>query len=164
VLFDPLVWAAGDGGHFLLPRGRGDRRRSAIWQHFRHAASGRSYLVIATHLSHAPERARARYRQARRIARRARLLIDAGEPVIVLGDFNSWAGRSARTPLDALGRAGFVEAIPHGTLGTRALSQRPERLDHILVSPLLGVAAAGIADPPISGHASDHRLVWADLI
>jgi endonuclease/exonuclease/phosphatase family metal-dependent hydrolase len=155
ILYDPLVWSSGEGGHFLLPRGRGDRRRSAVWQQLRHRESDQLFLFVATHFSHGPERARARFRQARRIARRVRSLNRTDIPIIVLGDFNSWAGRSARTPLDAFAAAGYREAVP---------TEHAHRLDHIFVSPDLTVSAIVVADEPASGHASDHQLVWADLV
>lgn len=169
IVFDPQVWSAGDGGHFALPHGRGDRRRSAIWQHLRDHHSGEHLLIVATHLSHGPERAWARIRQARRIARQARSINQGNDPVVVLGDFNSWAGRDKRTPLDTFSTAGFTEAIPpagpDGTPGIGSIvgSHPGQRLDHILVSPNLLVVDASVADPKLSGPASDHRLVWADL-
>jgi endonuclease/exonuclease/phosphatase family metal-dependent hydrolase len=152
-LFDGRVWSEGEGGHFLLPRGRGDRRRSAIWQFFHHTASGRTYLVVATHLSHGPERARARVRQTRHLVRRARAINRRRVPVIVLGDFNSWPGRSSTTPLDVLAAAGFHVLSPEAR----------RSLDHIAVSPTLRATDFGVAEPELSGPASDHRLVWADI-
>lgn len=169
ILFDPQLWTAGEYGHFLLPRGRGDRRRSMIWQRFGHESSGAECLFVATHLSHGPERDRARIRQARRLVRRTRSINRGKLPTIVLGDLNSWGGRAPVTPIDVICAAGYREAIPraHPTdsaeLGTLANSRREQRLDHVVVSPDLRTVDAAIADPTLAGPASDHRLVWADL-
>lgn len=137
LLHDPTLVTAGASGWFPLPRARGQRPRSAVWQEF----DGR-FVVVATHFSHGIARERIRARQARRILERSRSAL----PIVVLGDLNS-----SRSPLGVLTRAGLREVTPR------------RRLDHILVSPGIESTDAGVADPVLPGPASDHLLVWADL-
>ena len=152
-LYDPAAWQPGGHGSFLLSRSRGDHRRSAVWQVFVHE-DGTRMLVVGTHLTYVPGNHRARARQARVVASRVRRLNRVGLPVIVLGDFNSWVARAGVTPVSVFARAGLREALADGIA----------RLDHIVVSPTIEVERAGVEDPVLSGTASDHHLVWADLL
>jgi endonuclease/exonuclease/phosphatase family metal-dependent hydrolase len=170
VLFDPRAWIPLEHGHFRLPRARGDIRRSAVWHRLRDAHTGESLLVVATHLSHSPRRARARRRQARALVRRIRCINRARLPVVVVGDLNSWPGRDPVTPMDVLAEAGYRDAreseapAENAHLGTWVGGGRGLRLDHIAVSARVTVLRTRVEDPPLDGPASDHRMLWADLV
>jgi endonuclease/exonuclease/phosphatase family metal-dependent hydrolase len=159
-------------GRFLLPRVRADRRRSAVWQEFQEVVSGARFLTVATHLSHGTTHNRGRARQARGIVRRLRRINRERLPVVITGDLNSFDGRADVTPMSVFAAAGYIDAglaapeTDTPLLNTVIAARSPRgriRIDHIAVSTSIAVLRFSIANPPLPGPASDHRLVWADV-
>jgi hypothetical protein len=95
------------------------------------------------------------------------LAADPEARVLVLGDFNDF---SFRPPLAALADAGLVdliERLPPEDLYTYVYEGSSQVLDHVLASPALAAAEAGVdavhlhADFPPDRRASDHDPVVA---
>ena len=122
-----------------LPRLRGEEPRGVV------SALCAGVRIVVTHLS--------TDRRARAVQLAALATIAAGfdEPVIVMGDLN--LGPRSLGPLRRLGLRG---ALGHPTLPGRLV---PRQIDHILVSPPLGLRRSWT----ISTDASDHLPLVADL-
>ena len=120
----------------------------------------RKVFLVAAHpkspLSHG--RASQRKQALLRLQQRA---LEAGMPVVLLGDLNL-------TPQSPY----FARLLKHGNLRDTAVSRAPEptwlasipgfglRIDHVLVSPDIAVAARRVGP----GFHSDHRPLTVDLV
>ncbi|MBO8140746.1 MAG: endonuclease/exonuclease/phosphatase family protein [Firmicutes bacterium] len=117
---------------------------------------GQALTVLGTHLGlHRFER----LEQAGHIAR----LVNASEPVILMGDFNAFPG-SEEIALLISGPTGLSDA--HGLAGSGSGETFPApepsaRIDYIFVSPPL--ASRVVASRAVPADASDHLPVVADL-
>jgi len=143
--------------------------RCTTWVRLVDRASERGLHVLNTHFDHRHQASRERGAEliARRIAGRQ----PAGEPVLLLGDFNAVETNPALRVLR--GEAGLGDALARrrpelrqqGTLHFwRGDDGPPWRVDHVLVSGEPEVPAAGIPKPaPGEPHPSDHFPVWARL-
>jgi len=92
--------------------------------------------------------------------------------VAVVGDFNDARDSPALKRFTELDGIPFLKIPPdadsHGETWTSVYGRADEydRSDYILLSTTLAAlekSRGGIADPPETKTASDHRLVWADL-
>ncbi|MFT4124247.1 MAG: endonuclease/exonuclease/phosphatase family protein [Microbacteriaceae bacterium] len=173
LLYDASKYAAGDYGHFDLPyvtsAGTG---RDAIWQIFRDKKTGLRFLVVSTHLAALYTSSDDREVQAERIVAKIAKINTAGLPVVILGDLNSYDGRSDVTPMSVFAAAGYTDAeltTPETTSAdvntwVKATSTTGAiRFDHIAVSDEVAVTRTEVEDPDLDGPASDHRLLWADV-
>lgn len=78
-------------------------------------------------------------------------------PTVMMGDLNEWT-RAAGCLRDFGGAFRFAET------GPSFHARRPiARLDRIMVSPDLRIAACGVHQSAASRVASDHLPIWADL-
>ena len=123
----------------------------------RHKASGRLVTIINLHTD--IRSTVNRLGAARLIAERARARIEAGEAVVVLGDFNAHAGSRVLSTIKQAGLAGGEGLAPTFHMGIGL----PFRLaiDHILAGP--GLAAEGQVRvhraAPGGRYPSDHYPV-----
>lgn len=78
-------------------------------------------------------------------------------PTVILGDFNQWSDRGALSEF-AFHHHRLVKTPPSFH------SRRPvARLDRIIVSHDITVAAAGVHGTPLAKMASDHLPLWAEI-
>lgn len=95
------------------------------------------------------------------------LTVDPNARLIVAGDMNDIPGSKTLDILKSAGLHNPVEALPRSTRYTRRHGNRPQALDHILVSPALLPAEAAIfhcnSDKSDSERASDHDPVLVRL-
>jgi endonuclease/exonuclease/phosphatase family metal-dependent hydrolase len=78
-------------------------------------------------------------------------------PTVMMGDLNEWT-RAAGCLRD------FGSAFRLADTGPSFHARRPiARLDRIMVSPELRIAACGVHHSPASRVASDHLPIWAEL-
>ncbi|HUO86896.1 MAG TPA: esterase-like activity of phytase family protein [Thermoanaerobaculia bacterium] len=95
------------------------------------------------------------------------LAVDPGAWLVVLGDFNDFAFRPPLAALAGAGLVDLVERLPLAERYTYVYEGNSQVLDHILVSPALAAAEAGVAavhvhaDFPSGQRASDHDPVVA---
>jgi endonuclease/exonuclease/phosphatase family metal-dependent hydrolase len=140
--------------------------RIATWGRFEDVGTDSRLLVINTHFDHVSQAARengARLLQA--------FIAEAADPVVVMGDFNAGPDTAALAILRGAGPQALGDAhadLPtgpgsgtfHGFNGQAG----PERIDMILHSPSLAVAAATIDRRHRDGrYPSDHFPVRALL-
>lgn len=141
--------------------------RICSWARFFDRELGRSFYVYNLHLDHesAPSRERSAALLARRIAERS-----TGDPVVVMGDFNSGEDQApvrhllASLPLADTYRKLYPEAA--GVATYHAFTGRTEgaKIDHILVSEEWSIRSAGIDRSHQSGrYPSDHYPVYTVL-
>lgn len=108
---------------------------------------GKLVRVLLTHIDRRIDRDR-QLRQA------FALFLSLREPAIILGDFN--AKRDHPLLAELLGREGVVDAA-----GTVPEGLEPNRIDWIITrGKQISVRDAGVVETP----ASDHPLVWAELV
>jgi endonuclease/exonuclease/phosphatase family metal-dependent hydrolase len=153
--------------------------RICTWARLQDRLSGRVFSVYNVHLDHESQPSREESAQllAARLARRP-----AGEPVIVLGDFNAGEGNLARRLLAADGSVANADTRPehpalvdtYGLLRTSTGAEGTfngfvgdttgERIDAILVSGDWMILGAAIDRTQRDGHyPSDHFPVTAVL-
>lgn len=148
-------WFGSDAGPARLP-GAGHRRIATVISGT--VAGAAVWDFVNTHLDEKLE--------SNRLAAAAAMAswLDPARPTVVMGDMNAVPGSP---PLDILVEAGLSSVLADGGKGTaHRFTGRTDgpRLDHILVSQHLGVAASGVwTDRVRCGPGSDHWPVWADL-
>lgn len=146
-----------EGGHVLL-----DPEHGAAYgvQAVVEIAPGRTLSVLGLHLEHVSVGS-----QGAQVEALGRLAADLPRPLVVMGDFNatawSWAVHRAEA-LTGTRRVGGVTRTWHGHYPT-PLVRVPEPfglpIDHVLVSPEIGVEQIGTLGIP----GSDHDAVRAVL-
>lgn len=78
-------------------------------------------------------------------------------PTVLMGDLNEWSAGSGCL-------RDFAHHFAFADTGRSFHARRPvARLDRIMASPDLRIAAAGVHDSAASRTASDHLPVWAEL-
>lgn len=78
-------------------------------------------------------------------------------PTVMMGDLNEWSAATGAM-------RDFRRAYTVADTGPSFHARRPvARLDKIMVSPELRIAACGVHDSPIARTASDHLPIWAEL-
>ncbi|MDM4761733.1 fibronectin type III domain-containing protein [Galbitalea sp. SE-J8] len=172
ILYSPAKYTAGSHGVIPLPRISGDGQRVAIWQVLRDKKTKTAFIVLSTHLTAGIQNNAGRVRQAKTILARLPSINKHGLPVVLMGDLNSYDARAAVTPMSLFAAAGLVDAelstpaTDTPTLNTWVKATSPTgsvRFDHIAVSSSVGVNRTEIENPKLTGPASDHRLLWADV-
>jgi endonuclease/exonuclease/phosphatase family metal-dependent hydrolase len=172
ILYSAKKYAAGDHGSFRLPRISGDGQRSAVWQIFTDRKTHARFVVVATHLTSGKSNNAGRAKQTKTILRKLRAVNHGGLPVVLMGDLNSYDARASITPMSLFAHAGYLDAeisspvndTPTLNTWVKATSNTGSiRFDHIAVSETIGVTRTSIENPKLSGPASDHRLLWADI-
>ena len=121
----PVLYAA---GRFTVARcgyqkvsskgSKGIDARYATWVELKDRRSHEKVLVVNAHLTaytskHSSTSAvaqRARAAEAKRLVKLIAKHRHGGEPVLLTGDYNSYPGRAATTPLDVLAAAGYTSA------------------------------------------------------
>jgi len=114
------------------------------------AVAGIPLRIVGMHLDLSGLRRR---QQARAVC--AAIDARAPLPAILMGDLNEWSlhGGCLRE---------FARDYRSAPTGPSFHSRRPiARLDRIMVSPALSVAASGVHHSPRSRRASDHLPIWA---
>lgn len=120
-------------------------------------AGGRPLTVAFTHLSHRPDRALARWRQARAIVGR----LQEEEDCLLLGDFNGLSGTAMHRTLAARFRDVFAE-VGQGGRGTHAPLGRffpALRIDFLFASASLSARWARV----VRTRASDHHALVGEI-
>jgi endonuclease/exonuclease/phosphatase family metal-dependent hydrolase len=78
-------------------------------------------------------------------------------PTVLMGDLNEWSAASGCL-------RDFASRYAFAPTGASFHARRPVgRLDRIMVSPELRVAACGVHASPAARTGSDHLPIWADL-
>jgi endonuclease/exonuclease/phosphatase family metal-dependent hydrolase len=158
-------------GTFSGRGGRGGRGGSRIvtWAHFHHLATGRQVYVYNTHLS--PREGEQHLVAAARINERVAAL-PPESAVIVMGDFNAYAGTSETWQVATSQRlrdAWNLAAERHGpTVTSNGFGPPPDwggaRIDWILVGGPVDVSTAATVVHSVDGrYPSDHYPVVATL-
>lgn len=176
----PEVVASADWGNGIT--------RVCTWARLVEKTTGHGVYVFNVHMDHRsqPSRERGAELIAARIAARAH----ADEPVVVMGDFNAgesnpavrylrgeierasdpeaWPGHAPpESPglIDSF-RAVHPDAAEVGTFnGFRLGATDGEKIDHVLISPVVEVLEAGINRTSSGGrYPSDHFAVWASVL
>jgi endonuclease/exonuclease/phosphatase family metal-dependent hydrolase len=147
--------------------------RIATWARFRDSTTGATFLVFNTHWDH--ESQSARERSARLLMERIGADRAAGEPVLVMGDFNAGEDNIAFRVLladDEPGgvrlydtfRAAHPRALDTGTYHAFAGDRSGAKIDAILASPEWRTLDAGIILFSENGlYPSDHFPVTATV-
>ena len=146
--------------------------RIATWAMLRERGSGRRLAVLNTHFDHVGTEARAN--SAAMIADWARKRSAGGEPVVVMGDFNTPPSSGSIRLLADPARSGLrlAQAIsaspPYGPRGTfnafKIDADAAEPIDHVLVSDQFEVLGVATVTQHWGGRLpSDHYPVVADL-
>ena len=142
--------------------------RIVVMATFRGRRTGRTFLVINTHLDHLSRRSRARSAQAIR-----QVVSGHGLPAVVTGDLNEGPGGTASRTLCADGPLmdSWDVAEHHASQewGTFPNYRRPRRggrrLDRILVTPNIRVTRVAVNPRDYDGGwPSDHLPVQAELL
>lgn len=145
--------------------------RIATWARFRDAASDTSFYVLNTHWDHESQNAR---------ERSARQIVDwiaahaAGQPILLMGDFNAGEDNPAFTTLVRAAdrgvrlrdtfRALHPDAEPVGTYHAFRGDRTGEKIDAVLASPGWEVLDAAIVLANEDGrYPSDHFPVTATV-
>lgn len=140
--------------------------RMMSWARLRQVAAGRELTAVVTHLDHVGRDAR--HAQAKRVAAFAD---EAGEAVVVCGDFNDRPGSRTHGILvrhgglvDTWTSLGLADSEAHHTAHSFDGQPRKGRLDWILVGESLRAADARILDDHDGDRwPSDHFPVQAEL-
>lgn len=136
--------------------------------------TGEALWVYNTHFDHRSQPSRERSAAMIAALVEDRLGYAAGEPIVVMGDFNAGEDNPAvRILLDTGGlglidsfRAAHADAVEVGTFTAFRDERSGEKIDHILVSQGVRVLDAGIdrTRGPGGLHPSDHDAVWAKVV
>jgi endonuclease/exonuclease/phosphatase family metal-dependent hydrolase len=140
-----------------LPGARFPRVATACRLRWR--ATGTELLVVSTHLDAAVP--------ANRIAAAEHLAawVAGSGPVVVLADLNAGPTSDVLAPLRAVGLRDALAGVEGGTEHGFTGATDRRRIDHVLVSAEIEVAASSIAHPRPGGRLpSDHWPVVADLV
>ena len=140
--------------------------RMLTWAELRQVSSGRSLTAVVTHLDHVGEEAR--HAQAKRVAAFA---AQAGEAVVVCGDFNALPGMRTHGIMltkgglhDTWTCLGLAEGEAHQTAHRFDGQPRKGRLDWILIGEALRPGDAEIlTDHEGDRWPSDHFPVQVEL-
>lgn len=143
-----------------LPGGRWPGEpRDAVWVEC--AVHGRTVQVVATHLGLGLDE---RNRQVDALINGAWLgRIDAGNPVVLCGDFNLPPGSQAYCALSARLRDVQAHAPAHVALRTFPSLWPLRRIDHIFVSAHFAIRAVQVPRDALTVVASDHLPLVTDL-
>jgi endonuclease/exonuclease/phosphatase family metal-dependent hydrolase len=141
-------------GSELLPRLGSAMQRSVLWVVIE--VDGTEQAIVATHLQHVVGQTDVRRAQAEVVARVVSDHVEAGRPVILLGDMNAEPGADELRAFDALlmettGQDGPVSTWPSWDPATH--------IDHIYVTR--GLVASDVVVP--ASTASDHLGVGATI-
>ena len=121
-------------------------------------ARSRPLTIAFTHLSHRPDRARARFFQAQRIVAR----LGGEERCLLLGDFNGREGTPMHRTLLTQGFRDLFQEVGEGGGGTHAPLGRflpALRIDFLFASRSIGARWARV----IETRASDHHALVGEL-
>ena len=153
--------------------------RYATWVELKDKRSHQAVLVVNAHLTaytskHSAGSAvaqRARALEAQRLVKLVRKHRHAGEPVVLTGDYNSYPGRAATTPLDVLAAHGFTSADLtarsatdgdygsfHDFTGARA---NGEPIDHVIMNDKVVATSYRVHVTNSKKAPSDHYEVSA---
>ena len=146
--------------------------RIATWALLQDRRTGQRIRVLNTHFDHVGEEARRE--SAGQIAAWARRHRDAGEAVLVMGDFNAAPSSKPIQIIADPARSGLVDtrtisqSQPYGPTGTFTgfdiTRNADEPIDHIFVSEGLGVIRHATITQHWGGRLpSDHYPVLADI-
>jgi len=160
---------------------KGVDARYATWVELKDKRSHQTVLVVNAHLtaymtkhsSSSSVAQRARAKEAQRLVALVRKHRHAGEPVVLTGDYNSYPGRSATTPLDVLAAHGFTSADLtarsatdggygsfHDFTGARA---NGEPIDHVIMNDKVVATSYRVHVTDSEKAPSDHYEVSAVL-
>jgi endonuclease/exonuclease/phosphatase family metal-dependent hydrolase len=183
--FSPLAWktarfeAVESGTFWLSPTPDTPSKgwdaslpRIASWALLQDRRTGQRIRVLNTHFDHVGEEARRE--SAAQIAAWAKRYRDAGEAVLVMGDFNAAPSSAPIQILADPGRSGLANtrtisrSPPYGPTGTFTAfditRNADEPIDHIFVSEGLGVIRHATITQHWGGRLpSDHYPVLADI-
>lgn len=145
-----------------------DVPRMATWAEFRDRRTSRHFLVLNTHFDNKSENAS---RRSAELVRTRLAALGGGLPVLLIGDFNDPAGKSASYDI-LVGRGGFADSwLAAGRRltplyatyhGYRRLRPEGNRIDWILTSDRVTVHSAAINTFAENGQfPSDHFPVQA---
>lgn len=146
--------------------------RIATWAWFCDSVTRRDFVVLNTHWDH--ESQHAREESAHQIVRWLSSNAE-GEPLLVMGDFNSGEQNAAFQTLVTAGDSGVhlrdsfrtmhQDATQVGTYHAFSGRRDGEKIDAILVSPDWGIGASAIVTTSDDGrYPSDHFPVTARLV
>ena len=128
-----VPWSTGFGNR--MPR-------YAAWARLEDRRAERTILVVNVHLDHL--NARSRRRSAELLVERLAVLRRPGDVLVVIGDFNTFAGTAT---LRTVKSAGLAHALPRSPTGSfhfaRGITLWP-RIDHILISDELVSLEGGL--------------------
>ncbi len=142
--------------------------RICTWARFRAKGEKRSFTVWNLHWDH--EAQKSRVRSAGLLLAMIREFGAAGEPYLVMGDFNAGESNPAvRLLLESGLRDSFRVLHPKaegvGTFGAFSGRRDGEKIDAILISPAWAVRGAAILHDNRKGrYPSDHYPVTATLV
>ncbi|MFC8733638.1 endonuclease/exonuclease/phosphatase family protein [Luteimicrobium sp. NPDC057192] len=158
---------------------KGIDARYATWVELKDKRSHQAVLVVNAHLTaytskHTAGSAvaqRARALEAARLVKLVRKHRHSGEPVVLTGDYNSYPGRAATTPLDVLAAHGFTSADLtarsntdgdygsfHDFTGARA---NGEPIDHVIMNDKVVATSYRVHVTNSRKAPSDHYEVSA---
>ncbi|GHG57442.1 hypothetical protein GCM10011331_25480 [Flavimobilis marinus] len=100
------------GGRATLSGPTDPKDRWMVWQTLQERSTGQRLFVVNTHLSNGGSSARNKDRavQASQVVAEIKRRNTANLPVVILGDLNSYYGRTSVTPMSKLEAAGYVSA------------------------------------------------------
>lgn len=136
------------------------------WARMFHRTSGLGFVLFNTHFPYKPEQQTARIRSAELLRTRA---TDAGESVLLAGDFNSLPGGEVHSILTSGFRDAWIEAVertgPEGTVHGFTGEAAGRRVDWILARGPLQVKSLRTITCQREGlFPSDHFPILAELI
>lgn len=157
---------------------------TAAWAALRLKRTGKSYVFVSAHLSHGPTKAigRLRGRETKQLIRGAREVAN-GQPIIFMGDFNSYRGATDDPPRREMNREGWVDTFDNSATYTQpyvssfngwgskvqTLKYWGGHIDRIFIRTSMGstnwkVVAKTSKRRYVGAKASDHNLVRATII
>jgi endonuclease/exonuclease/phosphatase family metal-dependent hydrolase len=143
-----------ESAYELLPRSGSAMQRSVLWAVI--DVSGTPVTFVATHLQHVEGQTDVRRAQAEVVARVVRDHVEAGRPVVLLGDMNAEPGAAELAPYEPL-----LEEVTglEGPIATWPSWDPQGHIDHIYLTHDL--AASEVVVP--SSTASDHLGVGVTI-
>jgi len=172
-------------GIIELPLFPDDTPRLAGWQEFQDRHTHTKFIVVNTHLTNGPGTAQdaVREKQADTILHALAHINKHKLPVIFTGDLNSFDQRTAVTPMSLLAAHGYLDTDHSAAVRTNDelnslngyyddayKNMQGIKLDHVIASETVGVrgytVVPGATAPggTPTATASDHRLIYADLV